>query len=99
MDLLYFFVRIGLLINDLLAIFSVVSGLVLLFGSVSHRDLGSYSILGLIFGLVFQASFYLTGYIPLTIGALLGLPTLVVNVMFGASLIMVLIWRIFRSGE
>ena len=90
MELLYFFARIGRMINDLLAIFSIVSSLILLLGSYSFGDLGNYSILGLFFGSLFQVSMIYTGTMPAMIGVFVPMTPLVVNVLFSASLVMVI---------
>jgi hypothetical protein len=42
MELLNFFAMIGMVINDLLAIFSVIGSVVLFFGSFSDTPLGRY---------------------------------------------------------
>jgi hypothetical protein len=85
-----------MVINDLLAIFSVIGNLILLFGSFSNTPLrgygaiGNYSILGLIFGGLFQISMAITGTTPERIGALLPMTPLMVNGLFGLSLLMLI---------
>jgi hypothetical protein len=76
MELLNFFAMIGMVINDLLAIFSVIGSVVLFFGSFSDTPLGRYgeianwSILGLIIDGLFQISMAITGTTPEKIGIL-----------------------------
>jgi len=96
MELFFFFARIGRAINDLLAIFSVVSCFLLLFGSYSYGDLGNYSLLGLFFGGLFQISMVITGTMPQRIGVFLPMTPPIVNGLFGSSLFMVILHLLLR---
>jgi hypothetical protein len=101
MELLNFFAMIGRHINDLLAIFSVVSAFIMLFGNYSYGDLANYSILGLLFGGLFQISMFVTGTMPARIGVIVPMTPLVVNGLFELSLLMVIArWLLgrHRSG-
>jgi len=70
MDILNVFAMIGMVINDLLAILSVLGSVILLFGAFSKAPLKRYgkiaewSILGLVFGGLFQISMAVTGTTP-----------------------------------
>lgn len=96
MELLHFFATIGVKINDLLAIFSVVSSLILLFGSYSKSDLANYSLIGLFLGVLFQVSMFMTG-MPARIGIYVPMTPQLANWLFGASLFMVILRWILRS--
>lgn len=99
MELLHFFATIGIKINDLLAIFSVVSSFILLFGNYSYSDLGNYSMLGLFLGVLFQGSMIYTGILPARIGVFVPMTPLVANWLFGASLFMVLIRLVTKRNR
>lgn len=98
MEVLHFFALIGIKINDLLAIFSVVSAFILLFGSYSHGDLANYSMIGVAFGILFQVSMFMTG-MPARIGVLVPMTPLLANWLFGASLFMVILRWILRRNQ
>lgn len=98
MEAFYFFALIGTKINDLLAIFSVVSTFILLFGSYSHGDLANYSLVGVAFGILFQVSMFMTG-MPARIGVLVPMTPMLVNWLFGLSVFMVLIRLVLRRGQ
>lgn len=94
MELLNVFAMIGMVINDLLAILSVLGSIILLFGAFSKAPLKRYgkifdwSILGLIFGGLFQISMAITGTTPELIGTVFRMPALMINALFGVSLLM-----------
>jgi hypothetical protein len=101
MELFNFFASIGIRINDLLAIFSVVSSFILLFGSYSNSDLANYSLIGLFLGVLFQGSMIYTGILPARIGVFVPMTPLLANWLLGTSLFMVILrWvlRRIRSG-
>jgi ABC-type antimicrobial peptide transport system permease subunit len=98
MEVLYFFALIGTKINDLLAIFSVVSTFILLFGPYAHGDLANYSLIGVAFGVLFQVSMFMTG-MPARIGVFVPMTPLLANWLFGLSLFMVLLRLVFRRNE
>jgi uncharacterized membrane protein len=87
---------IGMVINDLLALLSVVGSTILLFGAFSKASLKRYgkiaewSILGLIFGGLFQISMAVTGTTPEQIGIVFRMSTLMVNALLGVSLLMLI---------
>ena len=96
MELINLFALIGMTINDLLAVFSVFGSVILLFGAFSKAPLKRYgniadiSILGLIFGGIFQISMTVTDTTPKLIGALLPMPALMVNALLAVSFLMLL---------
>lgn len=98
MEVLYFFALIGVKINDLLAIFSVVSTFILLFGSYSHGDLANYSMIGVVFGILFQVSMFMTG-MPARIGVFVPMTPLLANWLFGLSVFMILLRWILRRNQ
>lgn len=99
MELLHFFATVGIKINDLLAIFSMVSSFILLFGLYSNSDLANYSLIGLFLGILFQGSMLYTGSLPARIGVFVPMTPLVANWLFGAALFMVLIRLVLRRGQ
>jgi len=94
LELLNIFALIGITINDLLALFSVLGSLILLFGAFSKAPLKRYgkiaewSILGLVFGGLFQISMAVTGTMPEQIGVVFRMPALMVSALLGVSLLM-----------
>jgi len=94
MDILNVFAMIGMVINDLLAILSVLGSVILLFGAFSKAPLKRYgkiaewSILGLVFGGLFQISMAVTGTTPERIGILIPMSALMVNALLSVSLLM-----------
>ncbi len=104
MELLNFFAGIGMVINDLLAIFSVIGSFVLLLGSFSDKplnrygDFANYSILGLIFGSFFQISMAITGNTLDKIGIIVPMTPVMVDGLFGSSfLLLILRWSLRRN--
>lgn len=103
MELLNIFAMIGMVINDLLALLSVLGSLILLFGAFSKARLNRYgkianwSILGLVFGGLFQISLAVTGTMPEKIGVVFRMPALMVSALLGVSLLMLIgRWMIKR---
>ena len=94
MELLNVFAMIGMVINDLLALISLLGSLILLFGAFSKAPLKRYgkiaewSILGLVFGGLFQISMAVTGTMPEQIGVVFRMPALMVSALLGVSLLM-----------
>jgi hypothetical protein len=104
MEILNVFAMVGMVINDLLAIFSLVGSTILLFGAFSKAPLRRYgqianwSIMGLAFGVLFQVSMAVTGTTPELIGIVFRMPTLMVSAMFAVSLLMLFgRWLIRRT--
>lgn len=104
MEIFNVFAMVGMVINDLLAIFSLVGSVILLFGAFSKAPLNRYgqianwSILGLAFGVLFQISMAVTGTTPESIGVVFSMPTLMVTAMFAVSLLMLVgRWIIRRT--
>jgi hypothetical protein len=103
-ELLSVFAMMGTIINDLLAILSVLGSLILFFGSFSDAPLRQYgkiaewSILGLIFGAFFQISMAITGTTPKKIGFAVEMPPTVVNGLLGLSFLLLMgRWWIKRN--
>lgn len=100
MEILNIFAIAGTLINDMMAIFSLLGSTILLFGAFSKAPLKRYgriadwSILGLVFGILFQISMVITSAIPEKIGFIVPMPPLMVSAILGVSLMM-LIGRFF----
>lgn len=102
------FAMVGLIINDLFAIFGFIGSLILLlgsFGKASWKKYGpvaEWSVLGLGFGWLFQLSMAFTGTTPEQIG-ITRMPTLMVYALLSTSLLMVIgrivIRRLLRSGK
>ena len=94
MELLNIFAMIGMVIDDLLAMLSVVGSVILFFGAFSKARLGRYgnmanwSIGGLVFGGFFQLSMAITGSTPEQIGIVVRMTPLVVNSLLGLSLLL-----------
>jgi hypothetical protein len=103
MELLNVFAIIGMVINDPLALLSVLGSLTLLIGVFSKARLSRYgkiadwSILRLVFGGVFQFSLAVTSTMPEKIGVIFRMPALMVNALLGVSLLkLISIWMIKR---
>ncbi len=109
MEIINIFAMIGMVINDLLAIFSLGGSLILLLGSFSrvplkrYGQIANWSIAGLIFGGLFQLSMAVTGTTPERIGIIVPMSALMISAMLGVSLLMLIgrwaIRRILRNPE
>lgn len=104
MELLNIFAMIGLVINDLVAIVSVIGSVILFVGSFSSASLRRYgriadwSILGLVLGALFQISMAITGTTPDKIGFVVGMTPMMVNGLLGLSLLLLIgRWVIRRN--
>jgi len=104
MEMLNFFASIGTVIDDLLAILSVIGSVILFFGAFSDARLGRYgrianwSIGGLVFGGFFQLSMAITGSTPDQIGFVVRMTPLMVNSLLGLSLLLLVgRWLIRRN--
>ncbi len=108
MELLNVFAMVGMAVNDLFALLSVLGSLILLFGAFSKAPLKRYgkiaewSILGLVLGGLFQISMAITGTMPEQIGMVFRMPALMVSALLGVSLLMLIgrwmIKRVLRSA-
>jgi len=108
MELLNVFAMVGMFINDLIAGISVLGSTILLFGAFSKAPLKRYgriadwSIVGLVFGLLFQISMAITGTTPERIGFIMPMSALMVNALLGVSILMLIgrwmIRRMLRKG-
>lgn len=103
MEILNVFAMIGMVINDLLALLSVIGSLILLFGAFSKAPLRKYgkiaewSVLGLFFGGLFQISMAITGTMPEKVGIVFRMSSLMVSALLGVSLLMLIgRWTIKR---
>ncbi|MBK8421777.1 hypothetical protein [Candidatus Villigracilis saccharophilus] len=104
MQLIGFFALIGMSINDLLAIFSVIGSLILFLGAFSktplkkYGDIANYSILGLVFGALFQISMAITNTTPQKIGILIPIsPALLDGLLFLSLLLLIGRWWIRKT--
>src|SRR6266540_4865840 len=104
MELLNIFAMVGMVIDDLLAIISVIGSIVLLFGSFSNAPLRRYgriadwSILGLVSGAFFQFSMAITRTIPEQIGFVVRMTPIMVKGLLALSfLFLVCRWRLRRN--
>jgi hypothetical protein len=94
MQVINFFAMVGMVINNLLALQSLLGSVILLFGSFAKASLRSYgkvaewSIVGLVFGLLFQISMAITHTTPEQIGFLIPMSALMVDALLGVSLLM-----------
>ncbi len=94
MELLTIIAMVGMTINNLVAMFSVLGSIILLFGAFSKAPLKRYgqianwSIAGLFFGLLFQISMAVTGTTPERIGFVIPMSALMVNALLGVSMLM-----------
>ncbi len=103
MGLLDVFAMVGMFINDLIAGISVLGSTILLFGAFSRTPLKRYghiadwSIVGLVFGLLFQISMAITGTTPERIGFIMPMSSLMVDALLGVSILMLVgRWMIRR---
>lgn len=109
MEFIEVFAMIGMFINDLLAILSVIGSAILLFGEFSEAPLRRYgkiadwSIVGLCMRGAFQIVLFISGSMPDRIGFVFPMESLMVSALFGISLLMLIgrcsIRRILRSAE
>ncbi len=104
MELLNVFAMMGMVIDDLLAILSVLGSVILFFGSFSDAPLRRYgriadwSILGLVLGALFQISMAITRTTPEKIGFLVRVTPMIVNGLLGLSLLLLIgRWWIRRN--
>lgn len=108
MEIISVFAMIGMFINDLLAILSVIGSAILLFGVFSEAPLRRYgkiadwSIVGLCMGGAFQIALFISGSMPDRIGFVFPMESLMVSALLGISLLMLIgrwsIRRILRSA-
>lgn len=94
----------GMVIDDILAILSVVGSVILFLGSFSNAPLKRYgkiadwSIAGLIFGGIFQISMIVTGTTPEKVGILFRMTPSMVNGLLALSfLLLVGRWWVRRN--
>ncbi len=96
MELLNIFASIGLVIDDLLAILSVVGSVILFIGAFSKTPLRKYgriadwSILGLVLGVSFQTCMLITGTTPELVGMVFRMSPLMVDGLFVLSFFLLL---------
>jgi hypothetical protein len=105
MELMNVFAMIGLVINNLCAIISVVGSAILFIGSFSKVPLKQYgriadwSILGLVLGILFQVSLAVTGTTPEKIGFVFPMTTSMVNGLLFISLILLIGRLVIRRNH
>jgi hypothetical protein len=94
MEIIEVFAMVGMMINDLMAILSLLGSAILLLGSFSKAPLKRYgriadwSVLGLVFGIGFQASMAVTATMPEKIGFIAPMSSLMISTMLGISILM-----------
>jgi hypothetical protein len=94
MEIINVFAMVGMFINDLIAILGLLGSTILLLGSFSKAPLKRYgriadwSILGIVFGVLFQVSMAITNTTPEQIGFLAPMPPLIITAMLGVSILM-----------
>jgi len=108
MEIINVFAMVGMVINDLLALLSVLGSFIMLlgsFGKASWKKYGriaDWSILGLVFGWVFQVSMAVTGTTPEQIGLVFRMSALMVYALLSVSLLMLvgrfIIRKVLRNG-
>ena len=105
MELLNVFAMIGMAIDDLVAIISVIGSVILFIGSFSKAPLQRYgrianwSILGLVLGIFFQLSMAITGTTPDQIGLVIRMTPIIVNALLALSLMLLLGRRWIRRNQ
>jgi hypothetical protein len=109
MEILNFLAMIGTIINDLLSILSALGSLILLLGSFGkaswkrYGQIADWSILGLVFGWVFQIAMEITHTMPERIGIFFPMQPMMVYALLGVSLLMVIgrivIRNLLRNGK
>ena len=94
MEFLNLFAMVGIVIDDILAILSVVGSVILFLGSFSNAPLKRYgkiadwSIVGLIFGSLFQISMIVMGTVPEKVGIFFQMTPSIVNGLLTLSLLL-----------
>jgi hypothetical protein len=94
MEIIEVFAMVGMMINDLMAILSLLGSTILLLGSFSKAPLKRYgriadwSVLGLVFGIGFQFSMAVTNNMPEKIGFIAPMSSLMISAMLGISILM-----------
>ncbi len=89
-----FFAMVGMSFDNLLALQSLLGCVVLFLGSFAEASIESYgkiaefSILGLVFGLLFQTFMAITHTMPESIGFIMPMSALMVDALLGVSLLM-----------
>ena len=104
MEFLNIFAMIGMMIDDFMAIISLIGSIILFLGSFSNAPLKRYgkiaewSIAGLIFGCFFQISMLVTGTTPEKVGVFFQMaPTLVNGLLTLSFLLLVGRWWVRRN--
>lgn len=104
MGILNIFAMMGMVIDDLLAILSVVGSVILFIGSFSNTSLRRYgpianwSIGGLVFGIFFQICMAITRTTPEMIGLIFRMPPMMANGLLGLSLLLLIgRWLVRRN--
>jgi len=96
MEIINIFAMVGMVINDLLAILSIIGSLIMLLGSFGkaswkkYGQIADWSILGLVFGWVFQICMAITKTTPDMIGVVFRMPSLMVYALLSVSLLMLI---------
>ena len=94
MEFLNLFAMVGMVIDDILASLSVVGSVILFLGSFSNAPVKRYgkiadwSIVGLIFGSLFQISMIVMGTVPEKVGIFFQMTPSIVNGLLTLSLLL-----------
>lgn len=92
MELLSIFAAIGIMFNDIFALFSVIGSFILLVGAFASKSpmrkfgrIANWSVMGLVFGVFFQISMAITHTTPDLIGMVVRMTPLMVNILLAIS--------------
>jgi uncharacterized membrane protein len=95
---------VGVFANDIFAIASVIGSLVLFFGAFfdtplrRYGEIANWSLMGLVFGVIFQISMVITKTVPEKIGLLFQMTPALVTGLLGLSFLLLLgRWWIRRN--
>jgi hypothetical protein len=95
MELLNIFAGIGIVVGDLLAILSVIGSVILFVGALVSNSpmrkfgqIANWSVMGLVFGVIFQFSMAITGTTPELIGAVVRMKPIMVNGLLTLSFVL-----------
>lgn len=91
--------NVGLQINDLLAVFSVLGGVILLLRPKAARPLYDWVMAAFVIGVAGQMNILLSGEKVTTIGAVLKLSPGVVNILFLLTAVLLVVIFIRRIRE
>ncbi len=95
MELLNIFAGIGIVVGDLFAILSVIGSVILFIGAFTSNSplrkfgrIANWSVMGLVFSVIFQLSMAITGTTPELIGAVVRMTPIMVDGLLILSFIL-----------